>query len=194
MKNNYIKRFLTYHKNNWTISVICIINIILINIGKSEIHFEWIKDINIWLNEIAGQLFMFLFMYIISNKLKNELLQILISFIMTLIISKIVVNDFSNVKLTWVTTSFLLLLIIYSMVYNFWGYNVRLKKGEEKIIKENYKYISLVKVVPNELNTKIFNAHRLIKKNRELCEIIQDFGITNIEEYICIRKNRNNKI
>lgn len=165
------------------------------NSGNVKFNVNWIKDINIWVNEIITQFLIFIFLSAILIKVKSLSLNFIISFIVSIFIGNFFVWEVDTSLSTWLwlVASIIMTILIVFLAYS--SYKQGFLTGRNKTIKKKEEIKLKIQKMSNEEYVDLLNAQRLIKNNRKSVELIDRYGIDNIKTIIEIKKtlNKENK-
>lgn len=126
------KLFIYYIRHFWPTLIIAISYAILTSLSEFNTNFSWITNIDIWLNAVILELFLFQSMYIITSKIKNNYLQTLISLIISLIIGESIMYSFNPRSITIFTVLYAIFFAASLVISSFQGF----KMGIYKVKKE----------------------------------------------------------
>lgn len=135
-----------YLKKNWPIVIMAILLSALLNLATDiNIFTDWLTNIEVWLNLLIWDLFLYQVMTVLTFWIKNQYLQHLISLLFTVTIAQIIVFefDFSEINSNRINLLISGILVTLSIMYQ--GFQSGTKKGmklAEKTIVEYHKQIS----------------------------------------------------
>ena len=140
--------------------IILTVWIIFTHLPNFKLNLSWFQDINIWLNAVVLELFIFNLMSCITIKIKNPFFQTTISLILSLIIGETIKYDFNCLDLSFFNISQICILIISFILSGFLSFS----KGVEKSIKLN------------QLNKQTFEKKVVEMSNNDYQKLIKEFN------------------
>ena len=153
---------------------------------------EWIKDIDVWINDFFVNTFVFLLMSSFLSKVTNEYLNFGISYVISVLIGNFIVLDTSGLEFTPQLIILIAINIIALALWGWNGYNRGKRKARKEICALEQEYVQTVLQMDNKTRSELYNLGRFIKKHPKECQAIDKFGIdfvtTFVEDDKAIRK------
>ena len=190
---NKLKDFFRNNK-----SILALVGLIffytLVELGEIDWSLNWIKDIEVWINEFIMAIFAYQLSNILLRKIRIPMIREILSFTIALFVSNSLVFEYSYIESQntkqWVFffVRIIITVVLFSLLI-FLSFKRGKINGEIELHRMAKQYKEMVHNMPTKEKSQIYNCYYLIKKHREKIELIESLGgMEAIEEFVKVDK------
>lgn len=149
-----------------------------------RLDIEWVKDVDVWINDFFVNTFVFFFMSTLLYKIKNELLNFGISYVVSALIGNCIHLDSSNFAATPKLIILIVLDVSMLILWGWRGYSKGTRRGQKDAIIAQREYFQTILQMDNETRSRLYNLNRFIRKHPKECATIDKYGIDFVIQFI----------
>ena len=166
----------------------------LVELGEIDWSLNWIKDIEVWINEFIMAIFAYQLSNILLRKIRIPMIREILSFTIALFVSNSLGFEYSYIESQntkqWIFffIRIIITVVLFSLLI-FLSFKRGKINGEIELHMMAKQYKEMVHNMPTKEKSQIYNCYYLIKKHREKIELIESLGgVEAIENFVKVDK------
>lgn len=158
-------------------SILVIFMVVIVEITEIKFNFEWIHDIDVWINDFFVNTFVFLLMSIILSKITNQFMNFGISYAVSVLVGNIIVLDSSNFCIAPKMILFAIYGILTMSFLGWMGYHRGKRIAQKKIDAEKRECIQRIREMDDKTRSELCEIGSFIEEHPQECDMIDKFGV-----------------